>query len=126
MNRQLESISITPASASGAPVTYAATGTYNASPMTVKPLPVSWYIMGPAIDPPGPGYSLSKPDLIEMRCEEANPVAGTYTIIAVAPADPSAPISGSMPTKVFEDLVITHTSTSEDGFIAGTAKLRCK
>lgn len=125
MNRQLVSISVTPASASGAPVSYTATGTYNASPMTVTPLPVSWYIMGPAIDPPGPGYALAKGSFIATRCEQGNPLPGPYAVIAVAPADPHAPVSGSMPTQVFEDLVINHTKTSEGGFVAGTAKLSC-
>lgn len=124
-NRQLQSITITPNTASGAPVTYTATGTFNAAPDSVSPLPVSWFIMGPAVDPPGPGYSLVPKSYVAWRCSQANPATLTYTVIAVAPADPSAPDSGSMPTQVFEDLVIQHTKTSEGGFIAGTAKLDC-
>jgi hypothetical protein len=125
MNRQLESISVSPATGSGAPVSYKATGTFTSSPTTVTPLAVSWFMMGPAIDPPGPEYMLTKGDFTAWRCRQANPVASTYTIIAVAPADPNAPNSGSMPSQVFSDLVIQHTKSSEGGFVAGTAKLGC-
>jgi hypothetical protein len=31
-----------------------------------------------------------------------------------------------MPSQVFNDLVITHTKTSEGGFVAATAKLNCQ
>ena len=126
MNRQLESISVTPATASGAPVRYIATGTFSAPPTTVTPLAVSWYLVAAAIAPSGRGYTLVKADFTTMRCAQANPVAGPYTVIAVAPADPSASKSGSMPSQVFNDLVIEHTKTSEGGFVAGTAKLNCE
>jgi hypothetical protein len=92
----------------------------------VTPLPVSWFLMGPGVDPPGPGYSLAKGKFTAVRCSEANPVALTYTVIAVAPADPNAPSSGSMPAQVFTDLVTAHTKTEEGGFVAATASLVCK
>ena len=125
--RKLESITLSPASAKGAKAKFTATGKFNTAPTKVTPIPVSWYLMGPAIDPPPPGYSLVDADFKPVRCNAsaANPVEFHYTVIAVAPADPKAPKSGSMPIKVFEDLVIQHTKTSEGGFIAGTAKLAC-
>jgi len=126
MNRQLESISITPASATGATASYTATGTFNTPPATVTPLPVSWFLMGPAIDPPGPGYTLVNEAFTTNRCSQAQVNAAlNYTVIAVAPVDPGAPASGPMPSQVFEDLVITHSKTAEGGFVAATAALTC-
>jgi len=125
--RRLESIKITPGSATSSNATFHATGKFNTAPEKVTPLPVSWYQMGPAIDPPGPGYSLVDKPFHAVRCNPtvANPVEFKYTVIAVAPANPKAPKSGPMPFKVFEDLVIQHTKTSEGGFVAATAKLSC-
>jgi hypothetical protein len=125
--RRLESIKLTPATAKGVKATYVATGAFDLPPVKVEPLHVAWYLAGPGIDPPPPYYSLiggsHKPD----RCNEmaANPVVFDYTVIALAPADPKAPKSGAVPRKVFQDLVIDHSKTSEDGFVAGTAKLVC-
>src|SRR5581483_2293294 len=100
-----------------------ATGTYSASPVTVEPVAVSWFIMGPAIDPPGPGYSLAPGKYTPIRCNQATPYTAHYTVIAVAPSNPKAPPSGPMDSQVFSDLVIHHTRTLEAGFVAGTAKL---
>jgi hypothetical protein len=125
-DRQLVSISISPNTATGAPVSYTATGTFSDSPVTVTPVAVSWFIMGPAIDPPGPGYALAPGKFSPERCSQGTPYAATYTIVAVAPSNPKAPNSGPMDSQVFSDLVIQHTKTIEDGFIADTAKLTCK
>jgi hypothetical protein len=126
--RRLESITVSPASATGANRIYTATGKFNTAPERVTPLSVSWYLMGPAIDPPGPGYKLEKGSFRPERCMAAaqGPAALKYTVIALAPANPDAPRSGSMPFKVFEDLVIQHTRAEEDGFLAGTASLYCE
>ena len=126
MNRQLVSISISPTTGTGAPVTYTATGTYSDSPVTVTPVAVSWFVMGPAIDPPGPGYALAPGKYTSVRCSQASPYAATYTVIAVAPSNPNAPDSGPMDSQVFSDLVIHHTKTTEGGFVAATASLACK
>jgi hypothetical protein len=125
--RQLESIKVTPASAHGPKAAYAAAGTFNAAPLNVTPLHVSWYLAGPGIDPPPPYYALTGASYKPVRCNAmaANPVVFNYTVIALAPADPKAPTSGAVPSKVFQDLVINHTRTAEGGFIAGTAKLAC-
>jgi hypothetical protein len=125
--RLLESITVSPSQAKGAKAAYVATGKFNEPPVKVEPLHVSWYLAGPGIDPPPPYYSLTtaadKPD----RCNEiaANPVEFHYTVIALAPADPKASRSGPVPRKVFQDLVIDHSKTSEGGFVVGFAKLAC-
>jgi hypothetical protein len=124
-DRQLVSISISPTAAAGAPVTYTATGTFSDSPVNVTPVAVSWFIMGPAIDPPGPGYALAPGKYTSMHCSQGTPFTATYTIVAVAPSNPKAPNSGAMDSQVFSDLVIQHTKTMEAGFVAGTAKLKC-
>ena len=126
VDRQLVSISISPSTGTGAPVTYAATGTFSDSPVMVTPMAVSWFVMGPAIDPPGPGYVLAPGKYTAMRCSQGTPFAATYTIVAVAPSNPKAPNSGTMDSQVFSDLVIQHNKTMEAGFVAATAKLTCK
>ncbi len=125
-NRQLASISISPATGSGA-ASYTATGTFTASPVTVTPLPVSWFIMGPGIDPPGPGYNISSGKYAPTRCIQVQGIQpATYTVIGLAPANPAAPGTGSMSNQAFEDLVIAHTTSAEAGFVAATAQLTCK
>ncbi len=126
MNRTLDSISIFPITSNNAPFTYRATGTYNTSPMTVNPQSVSWYIMGPGIDPPPAAYSLATAAYTAQRCvqiQNKNPL--TYTVIALAPADPAAPNSGPVPSQVFEDLVITHTMTMEGGYVSAAITVTC-
>ncbi len=126
-NRQLLSLSVSPATGTGASVTYTATATYTSSPVTVTPAMVSWYIMGPAIDPPGPGYSLVNGSYVANRCSQIpGPTPETYTVIALAPMALNAPNSGSMSSQVFSDLVIHHTTTEEGGFVAATAHLTCQ
>jgi hypothetical protein len=125
--RRLESIKVTPASASGAKSDYSAAGVFTAAPFKVSPLRASWYLAGPGIDPPPAFYSLTAGRYKPARCNEAaaNPVVFNYTVIALAPADPKAPASGPVPRKAFQDLVIDHSKASEDGFVPGTAKLVC-
>jgi len=125
--RQLESIKVTPASAQGVKSAYVATGTFTAPPVKVEPLHVSWYLMGPGIDPPPAYYALTARSDQPKRCNEtaANPAVFRYTVIALAPVDPKAPNSGDVPRKVFQDLVIDHSKTAEGGFVAGFAKLVC-
>jgi len=83
-NRQLQSIAIDGVS-NGGQVSSIATGTYNASPTTVTPLPTSWYIQ----DPSG-GYSLTTQPF-EVSCGWNG-----LTVTAMAPVDPNAPSSGSV------------------------------
>jgi hypothetical protein len=125
-DRGLESISINPNSASGAAASYTATGTFSSPPVTVTPLSVSWLVMGPGLEPPGPGYTLSPGAFQAQRCSQIESKTATnYVVVAYAPANPNAPSSGPMPEQVFQDLVIAHTMTSEGGFVAATAALTC-
>ena len=125
-NHQLESITLSPNSATGASASYIATGNYNSAPMTVKPQSVSWYIMGPGIDPPPAYYSLAVVPYTGQRCSQfQSKTAETYTVIAVAPIDPKAPNSGAVPNQVFDDLVIARTATAEGGWVSATATLSC-
>ncbi len=125
-NRALESISISPNTAAGASASYIATGTFNTSPLTVNPQSVSWYIMGPGIDPPPAVYSLAVTSYNGQRCSQfQTKTTETYTVIAVAPVDPAASNSGTIPSQVFEDLVIGRTTTAEGGFVSATATLSC-
>jgi hypothetical protein len=125
-NRQLQSLSISAVTAVGVSTDFSAVGAFTASPTPVDPLPASWYLFGPGLDPPPPAYTLVSGAFDPQRCSQVQ--AGsttTYTVVALAPADPDAPSSGSVPNQVFQDLVLTRSRTSEGGFIAATTKLVC-
>lgn len=124
-SRQLQSISISPAVGSGANATFKATGTYNVPPTSVSPVAVSWFLF-PEVDPPPPNYSLSNRAFTPVRCPQNVTLPGTFTVVALAPTDPAAPPNGKVPTQVMTDLVFNRTATSEDGFVAATAKLNCQ
>jgi hypothetical protein len=125
-NRVLESINISPSAAAGATASFAAAGNYNTPPSILTPQSVSWYIMGPGIDPPPSSYSLSVAPYRGQRCSQfQTKTPEIYTVIAVAPVDPTAPISGAVPSQVFEDLVIARKATTEGGFASATATLSC-
>jgi len=125
-SRQLQSIAISPATvtvATSANAQFTASAQFNISPMTVNPASVSWTIVGPGFDPPpSPGYSLSAQP-VSFPC--IGPSGSNYVVIAYAPVDPNAAQSGSMPSQVFQDLVMQHTASQEGGFIAATAHMTC-
>jgi hypothetical protein len=108
-NRRLQSIA---ASNSGGVIQlqFTATGTFSGSPATIEPLPVSWYLVRTIPSPVA--YTLTSQPF-QTTCENAD-------LIAVAPADPKAPASGTIPSQVFQDLVIDHTTTAEGGFVASS------
>jgi len=85
-NRQLQSITINGVG-NCCETSLTATGIYNAAPITVTPLPTSWYVQ----DPTG-GYQLTTQPFV-INCDARPP--GT-TVTALAPADPNAPMSGSI------------------------------
>lgn len=85
-NRQLQSITINPA-VNGEQIQFTATGTFSAPPTTVTPLPVSW-----SYAPPPPQYNLTT---VPFSFDCAHPES-PGPIVAMAPADPNAPSSGSM------------------------------
>jgi hypothetical protein len=107
-NRQLQTI--TAKSTGMTQLQFTATGLFSASPASVSPLPVSWW-EGPALlDPPFVYTLSSQPYSIECRTDNS--------VIAIAPTDPNAPATGSIPAQVFEALVSTETGTAEGGFVA--------
>ena len=109
--RQLQSITV---SATGsAQIQLIATGTFNASPTSVIPLPVAWYVTGLGSDPPG------GPVAYTLGSQPFSTQCGTFVrMVAVAPQSPSVPTTGAIPEQVWTDLVLNHTTTSEGGFIA--------
>jgi hypothetical protein len=124
-DRQLESISVTPASMTnvkaGTQVTFTAAGQFNMSPMTANPASVSWRAAGPAIDPAGMNsYSLTDQPFM-FTC----PAPGMFTVTAYAPVNPNAAADGSVPAQVYQDLVTSHSMSAEGGFVASTAQVTC-
>jgi hypothetical protein len=85
---------------------------YNASPTAVDPLPVSWYVVPQAT---AAVYTLTSQPF-DIACQTGS------SVIALAPTDPNAPNSGTIPSQVFQDLIINHTVSEEGGFIASTAQ----
>ena len=84
-SRQLQSIT-TKATVNGQQLQFVATGTFSAPPLTVSPLPVSW-----SFAPPPGEYSLTTQPFT-FQCDAAGEYGGP--IVAMAPADPSAPSQG--------------------------------
>lgn len=111
--RQLQSIIANSAGMTQIQIT--ATGAFSASPTSVSPLPVAWYIPV-AIDPPGGpvAYTLSSQPY-STPCQN-----GVPGVVAIAPRNPNAPTTGTIPEQVWADLVVNHTTTSEGGFIASS------
>lgn len=84
-NRQLQSITINSV-ANGQQIHFVATGTFSAPPTTVSPLPVSW-----SFAPPPSEYTLTTQPFLYQCNQPESP----GPVVACAPADPSAPSSGS-------------------------------
>jgi hypothetical protein len=114
-NRQLQSIAINTTGAiegNMIQLQFVAAGTFNASPTAVNPLPVSWYVVPHDTTAV---YTLTSQPLT-MMCQTGS------SVIALAPTNPNAPSSGTIPSQVFQDLVINHTIAEEGGFVASTAQ----
>lgn len=120
-SRHLQSISIS--SGGNFNMQYTAAGTFNKQPASVTPLPVSWYVVNSAVNPavngPTYGYTLTTEPFTLSPC------VLTDTVVALAPMDPNAPNTGAVPFKVYQDLVVTHTLSTEDGFVAAAASANC-
>jgi hypothetical protein len=85
--RRLQSITISETT-SGTQSTFVATGTFSAAPTTVTPLPVSWYVGAV-----GAQYTLTtQPFSATTVCLDP----AVVQLVAIAPADPTAPSSGSV------------------------------
>jgi len=81
-NRKLQSIAIM-GTLNGPDVVFTATGSYNAPPFTMNPLPTSWSVG----NPPG-SYQLTTQPFV-LSCSDP-----LVVIIAISPANPNAPSSG--------------------------------
>jgi hypothetical protein len=113
--RQLRSIS---ASGSGMiQFQFTAIGQFSSSPTSVSPLPVAWYVIAGNVDPAGSpvSYTLSSQPY-SVSCQTGS------SIVAIAPASPSAPTTGSIPAQVFLDLAVKRSTATEGGFVASTAQ----
>jgi hypothetical protein len=115
----LKSISINQQFATSFPK-FTATGTYSDG-RQVSSLAVSWIQWSYASFVSGqPQYRL-EPSAFLPQCAGAG---SAWTVVAIAPADPHAPSSGTIPTNVFEDL-LSGTTTTEGGFVAATVQFTC-
>jgi hypothetical protein len=109
-DRQLQSIMVSHSSmtaARNAQVTFTASGQFNMAPMNVAPLRVSWMEFGPGVDQVSPSGTYTLTDQpVAMTCF----TAGMFMMVALAPMDPGAPASGSVPQPVFADLTSGRTN----------------
>jgi hypothetical protein len=123
-NRQLQSITVNPASATaqGGQAQFIATGQFNMSPMTTTPATVAWFPSFPVIDPVSSGFGFT---LTNQPFTAQCLFPGPMTVTAIAPMDTNASADGFIPIPVFMDLVRNHTATQEGGFVAATAQLTC-
>jgi hypothetical protein len=120
--RVLESITVNGVSNAGS-TTYTATGHYSAAPMTVNNIQVAWFQTGPVVDPPGPNWDYTLSAAPFKGACPGGPVQ-SY-VVAYAPANPTAPASGSMPFSVFVTLVEQRSVMQDDGFVEGSLALSC-
>ena len=124
-NRQLQSLSVSPAStaAQGGQAQFTATGQFTAAPMSESPASVSWWQSPPIIDPPSSMFGLgltSQP--FTAQCFGFTGM--TITITALAPAD-AGNLNPSISSTTFAHLVLQHTATQESGFVAAKATMTC-
>src|SRR5947209_18737237 len=119
-NRQLQSLSVSPASttAQGGQAQFTATGQFTAAPMSVSPASVAWFQSPPVFDPPSSIIGITPTNQPFMAQCFGFPSGTTITISAIAPMDGKA---SSVPLSVFLDLVREHTATQESAFVAATA-----
>jgi hypothetical protein len=123
-NRQLQSLSVSPASATaqGGQAQFTATGQFSSMPMSESPASVSWWQTPPVIDPPGTMIGITL--VSQPFTAQCFGFTGPITVIAVAPMQAHA--SGdSMPLSAFLDLIVKHTATQESGFVAATGTMNC-
>lgn len=114
--RQLQSISTQATGNTQLEIT--ASGTFNASPTSVSPLAVAWYTISPSVDYQGGpvAYTLTSQPY-------STPCKTGFSAVAISPQSPSAAATGTIPNKVWLDLAVAQTTTSEGGFIASPAQI---
>ena len=86
-NRQLQSITITQA-ANGQQIEFVATGNFSSPPDMVNPIPVEWSVQ--LMAPPPEQYTLTTQPF-RFECT----ASGLFPLVAYAPSDPNASLSGS-------------------------------
>jgi hypothetical protein len=98
-NRQLESITITQ-TANGQQIEFVATGHFSSPPVTVTSIPAEW--SDQLMAPPPPQYTLT-PQPFLFECADSS---GPTAIVAYAPSNANAPLSGSWSGMVQASTVI--------------------
>jgi hypothetical protein len=97
---------------------FTASATYS-NGKQVTPAAVSWILWPPGSFVVGePRYQLTSSPFLP----QCTAPGSAWTVAAIAPVDPHAPNSGSIPDNVFTDLVSGKTS-SEGGFVATTVQI---
>jgi hypothetical protein len=103
-SRQLQSITITQA-ANGQRIEFVATGHFSSPPATVTPIPAEWAVQ--LMAPPPSQYTLT-PQPFEFECAVAEQTSpGPIPIVAYAPSNANAPLSGSWSGMVQASTVIS-------------------
>ena len=123
-NRQLQSLSVSPAStaAQAGQAQFTATGQFSSMPMSVSPASVSWWQSPPAIDPPSNMFGLTLTS--QPFTAQCFGFTGTIAVTAIAPMD-TGNLNPSISSTTFTHLVLQHTATQESGFVAAMATMTC-
>ncbi|HLK07377.1 MAG TPA: hypothetical protein VKV30_05540 [Candidatus Angelobacter sp.] len=123
-NRQLQSLTVSPASttAQGGQAQFTASGQFSSMPMSVSPASVSWWQSPPIIDPPSAMFGLGL--TTQPFTAQCSGFTGTITITAIAPTDASN-LNPSISSTTFAHLVLQHSVAQESGFVAATATMNC-
>ena len=123
-NRQLQSLSVSPAStaAQGGQSQFTATGQFSSMPTSVSPASVSWSQSMPVFDPPSTMFGLAMTS--QPFTAQCFSFTGPITITAIAPMDPGN-LNPSISSTTFTHLVLQHSATQESGFVAATATMNC-
>jgi hypothetical protein len=123
-NRQLQSLSISPASTNSQAgrAQFTATGQFSSMPTSVSPASVSWWQSPPIIDPPSAMFGLGLTS--QSFTAQCSGFSGPITITALAPAD-AGNLNPSISSMTFTHLVLQHSAIQESGFVAATATMNC-
>jgi Mn2+/Fe2+ NRAMP family transporter len=123
-SRQLQSLSVSPAStaAQGGQAQFTATGQFSSMPTSVSPASVSWSQSMPVFDPPSTMFGLAMTS--QPFTAQCFSFTGPITITAIAPMDPGN-LNPSISSTTFTHLVLQHSATQESGFVAATATMNC-
>jgi len=123
-NRQLQSLTVSPASttAQGGQAQFTATGQFSSMPTSVSAASVSWWESPPIIDPPSSMFGLALTS--QPFTAQCSGFSGPITVTAIAPMD-AGNTSPSISSTTFAHLVLQHSATQESGFVAATATMNC-